>query len=167
MEVRCSCSLDLAALNREKGNKTMPKKAAKKKKAPKKEKVKKTNEEINILLADQVYLDSRSRKYLVAGLFQFIHTTKLPTQYPRFTIFVEVVGAVAERECELTIVSPAGKKLYEFKGRLRNYLTQDVFGLVLKELGVYRISLSLAGKLVAGRSFTVVQIAQKAPVKGH
>ncbi len=145
----------------------MPKKAVKKKKAPKKEKAKRTDEEINILLADQVYLDSRSRKYLVAGLFQFIHTTKLPTQYPRFTVFVEVVGTVEERDCELTIVSPAGKKLYEFKGRIRNYLTQDVFNLLLKELGVYRLNLNLAGKPVAGRSFTVVQIEQKAPTKGH
>jgi hypothetical protein len=143
----------------------MPKKAAKKK-TVKKSKAKKApaakNDcEINILLADQVYLDSRSRKYLVAGLFQFIHTTKLPTHYPRFTMFVEVVGTVQERNCELSVISPSGIKLHQFTGRVRNYLAHDVFNLALRELGPYTIELKLDGKVAISRTFTVIQIEQK------
>ncbi len=144
----------------------MAKKATKKKDG-KKESKKKAGLEINMLLADQVILDSRSRKYLVAGLFQFIHTTKLPTHYPRFALFVEVVGSVEESECELAILSPAGKKLYAFKGRIRNYLAHDIFNLPLKELGAYTITLKLAGKPAASRSFMVIQVEQKGKVKGN
>ena len=120
-----------------------------------------------MLLADQVILDSRSRKYLVAGLFQFIHTTKLPTHYPRFALFVEVVGSVEERPCELTISSPAGKKLYEFKSRIRNYLAHDIFNLPLKELGAYSIALKLDGKAAANRSFMVIQVEGNVKGKGN
>ena len=147
----------------------MAKKKSKKKAKAKPKAAKKTagppkasgGAELNMLLSDQVMLDSRTGKYSLIGMFQLIRTVRLPAIYPRFTVFAELVGNDKENNFQLEIYSPGGQLLREHQGRVRHYLVYDVHALALKEAGDYVISLKLDGKAACLRTLSVVKVEAK------
>jgi hypothetical protein len=121
-----------------------------------------------LLLADQIYQDRESGKYVVAGIFHQINVPGFPTTLERSVgLFVSLTGVSNDANVELTFVDPADGTVLMRNRSLRvtwdDAETPVEFALEIPPLplphpGRYRLQLAVDGTELGASLLSVLEL---------
>jgi len=120
-----------------------------------------------ILICDTVIHEAGTNKKSLIGIFEDIHLSRFPFQYPRVAVYVNLTDAHGKYTLELRLISTEdGEKIgsavtpeVDIDSPLRTCeFALQVGNLVFKKPGVYEFQIFANNELLATKSFHVKQI---------
>ena len=115
-----------------------------------------------LTLCNEVVEDARTHNKSVFSIFNGIGAAQVPTMYPRLSILASVTNAEPDSAVKVAIILPSGAEMISADGKTlgedKNSVTDfpiELQGVVFPEAGIYSLTLSVNGDLIAQRPFSV------------
>lgn len=123
-----------------------------------------------LLIADHVYREAGSGKWIIAGVFSTVHTQQLPVKVARMEVFFQVTNISRPVDLKLRIEhAEDGEVLFEFGGPIKSKSPLEVIARKLEILnmpfrkeGKYWAQLTSGGDIVI-QAPLYVNIMKKPP----
>ncbi len=123
-----------------------------------------------LTLCSEIIEDVRTRSKSVISIFNSVGASQVPTIYPRLCVLASVTNADPDTPVRIAITLPSGGELFSADGKTlpgdKSSVTDfplEVQGVLLPEVGVYTVTLQVAGDLIAQRLFQVFIAPQQPP----
>ncbi len=121
---------------------------------------------LSMLICDEVIEDRETSKKSLIGLFNNIHSEKIPCVHPRICVFSTLTDGKGDCNVALKFVKQDDEnQLLSFEAPIKFFdpkqvveLKFEICGLVLPEFGDYRFDLYYEQELLISRKFMVSPI---------
>ena len=128
---------------------------------------------VSIIVCDDVYRDEATKKLVIVGTFNFLHTPGFPCRHPGMTVLFTVTNAVGKYDLSLCVEhEQTGQKVMEISGPFEvgnplaiSDINMRLENLVFNEEGKYWVVLSADGEIIGQRPFVVIRTTE-APKDG-
>lgn len=119
-----------------------------------------------MIVCDAVIDDRRTAKKSIIGMFNNIHTSKVPAIHPKLNVFLALTEGHGDYNCLLQCVSEdGGKRVFHMEGPIRFQnphqivdFNFEIAGIIFPNYGEYRFEFLCEGKLVIARKIRILQI---------
>lgn len=99
---------------------------------------------LSLLVADRVYREANTGKWIIAGVFSTLHTQQLPVTVARMEVFFQVTNISRAVDLKLRIEhADEGERLFEFGGPIK---ARGPLEVIARKVEMINVPFKSAGK---------------------